>query len=257
MTTLVTGASSGIGAAFADRLAADGHDLVLVARDEERLCATAERLRASAGVRVEVLVADLADRAARARVEERLAGDGETGSIGMLVNNAGYSTRGEFVDTDPADLLANLEVNVAAVVALTRAVLPGMIARGRGSVVNVSSVAGFLPGRGSVYGASKSYVTTLSQSLARVLAPSGVRVLALCPGYTRTEFHQRIGQERSGPSWMWLDAGDVVDAALADLARGRALSIPGAPYKVIVAASRVVPMGLLRRIAARTSSGRG
>ncbi|MGY1741457.1 MULTISPECIES: SDR family NAD(P)-dependent oxidoreductase [unclassified Blastococcus] len=253
-TALVTGASSGIGLAFAERLAADGYDLVLVARDRERLEALAARLRAERGAGAEVLVADLSDRDQRRRVEDRLSGGAP---VDLLVNNAGYATPGEFVDTPPDVLTANLEVNVGAVLALTRAALPGMQRRGSGAIVNVSSVAGFLPGRGSVYGAGKAYVTTLSQSLALSAAEHGVRVMALCPGFTRTEFHQRIGQERSGPAWLWMDADRVVDDALSDLRRGRVLSIPGAVYKGIYAASRVVPPSLVRRLAARSARGRG
>ena len=253
-TALVTGASSGIGLAFAERLAADGHDLVLVARDRERLETLAAHLRTTHGVRADVLAADLSDPAQRRRVEERLR-DGEP--VDLLVNNAGYATPGEFVDTPVDVLAANLAVNVGAVLALTRAALPGMQQRGSGAIVNVSSVAGFLPGRGSVYGAGKAYVTTLSQSLALSAAEHGVRVMALCPGYTRTEFHQRIGQERSGPAWLWMDAERVVADALADLERGRVLSIPGAVYKGIYAATRIVPPSLVRRLVARSARGRG
>lgn len=253
-TALVTGASSGIGAAFAEHLAVAGHDLVLVARDAGRLESLAERLRARYGVGVEVLVADLAATAERRRVAERL----DAGRpITLLVNNAGYATAGEFVDTDPAALRANYEVNMAAVLELTAAALPGMVARGRGDVVNVSSVAGFLPGRGSVYSAGKTYVTALSQNLALTLDGTGVRVMALCPGFTRTEFHARLGQERQGPDWLWLDADTVVSEGLDDLEAGKAVSVPGAVYKTIVGATRMVPRALLRALAARTATGRG
>lgn len=254
-TALVTGASSGIGATFAEHLAVAGHDLVLVARDAGRLESLAERLRARHGVGVEVLVADLAVAAGRDRVVDRLTGGGSP--VALLVNNAGYATPGEFVDTEPAALRANYEVNMAAVLELTAAALPVMVARGRGDVVNVSSVAGFLPGRGSVYSAGKTYVTALSQNLALSLAGTGVRVMALCPGFTRTEFHARLGQERQGPDWLWLDAGTVVTEGLDDLEDGKAVSVPGAVYKAIVGVTRVVPRGILRALAARTATGRG
>jgi uncharacterized protein len=252
-TALVTGASSGIGAAFAEHLAADGHALVLVARDSERLETTAERLRQRHGVDVEVLVADLALAAGRRRVADRL---GER-PVGLLVNNAGYGTAGEFVDTDPAVLRANYEVNMVAVLELTAAALPGMVARGRGDVLNVSSVAGFLPGRGSVYSAGKAYVTALSRNLALSVDGTGVRVMALCPGFVRTEFHARLGQDRSGPDWLWMDADRVVSEGMHDLEAGKAVSVPGAVYKAIVGVTRVVPRALLRALAARSASGRG
>ncbi|WP_337993984.1 SDR family NAD(P)-dependent oxidoreductase [Actinomycetospora lutea] len=254
-TALVTGASSGIGAAFAEHLAVAGHDLVLVARDAARLESLAERLRARHGVGVEVLVADLAAASGRRRVVERLT-LGET-PVALLVNNAGYATAGEFVDTDPGALRANYEVNMAAVLELTAAVLPVMVARGRGDVINVSSVAGFLPGRGSVYSAGKTYVTALSQNLALSLGGTGVRVMALCPGFTRTEFHARLGQDRPGPDWLWLDAGTVVTEGLDDLEAGKAVSVPGAVYKAIVGVTRVVPRAVLRALASRTATGRG
>ena len=240
-TALVTGATAGIGAAFARRLAADGHSLVLVARDEARL----RTLAAELPVEVEVLPADLATDEGTARIEWRL-GEG----VDLLVNNAGLGNPGAF-DVTPREAEEHLlRLNVRAVMRLTHAALPPMLERGSGAVVNVSSMAGFAPGaRGATYGASKAWVTNFSESLHLQYGPRGVRVLALCPGFTRTEFHERAGMDVSGiPDRMWLDADQVVATALADLARGRSRSIPGGTYKALAVASRLLPVSATQRV---------
>jgi short-subunit dehydrogenase len=232
-TALVTGATAGIGAAFARALAARGYDLVLVACDEARLRALGLG---------EVLAADLADDAGCARVEQRCAE-----GVDLLVNNAGIGTRGPFDEVAVEHEEQLLRVNVRAVMRLTHAALPSMIARGSGSVINVSSVAGFAPGsRGATYSASKAWVTNFSESLHLQYTDRGVKVLALCPGFTRTEFHERAEMDVSGvPERLWLDADRVVADALADLERGKPLSVPGLQYKAVVGVSRVVPARLL------------
>ncbi len=247
-TALVTGATAGIGAAFARQLAARGDDLVLVARDEARLDALADSLP----TKVEVLAADLATDEGCARVEWR-CGEG----VDLLVNNAGLGTKGAFHEVPREAEEHQLRLNVRAVLRLAHAALPPMVERGSGAIVNVSSVAGFAPGtRGATYSASKAWVTNFSESLHLQYGARGVRVLALCPGFTRTEFHQRAEMDVSGiPDRMWLAADDVVRAGLADLAAGKAVSVPGGQYKAIVAMSRLVPpsvrAAVVRRVAAR------
>ncbi|MFG2170546.1 SDR family NAD(P)-dependent oxidoreductase [Streptomyces niveus] len=258
-TALITGATAGIGAAFARRLAAggtsqsvgvgSGHNLVLVARDTERLQHQATELHDLHGIEAEVLTADLATDEGIAAVETRL-GD-RTHPIDLLVNNAGFGNKGRFLDVSMGDELTMLKVHCEAVLRLTSAAVTGMRERGRGGVVNVSSVAAFVP-RGT-YGASKAWVVQFTQGVARDLTGSGVRLMVLCPGFTRTEFHSRAGMGTDNiPNWMWLDADKLVSAALSDLARGKVVSIPDPRYKALMGAVKLAPRGLLGGLTAKT-----
>ncbi|WP_314171620.1 SDR family NAD(P)-dependent oxidoreductase [Streptomyces winkii] len=250
-TALITGATAGLGAAFARRLARDGHHLVLVARDKERLAEQATLLHDRHGVEASVLAADLATDEGISAVEARLE-DAER-PVDLLINNAGFGNKGTFLNVPVEDELTMLKVHCEAVLRLTSAAAKGMRERGRGGVVNVASVAAFVP-RGT-YGASKAWVVQFTQGVAKDLAGSGVRLMALCPGFVRTEFHERAGMDAGNvPGWMWLDADAVAAAAMKDLARGRALSIPDARYKALMGATRLLPRELLAK--ASTTTGR-
>jgi short-subunit dehydrogenase len=250
---LITGPTSGLGLGFARQYAVDGHDLVLVARDVERLERLAAELRADTGVDVEVLPADLALAADRLKVADRLAI-----GVRILVNNAGFGTSGEFWTADPDELQSQLDVNVTAVMHLTRAALPPMLASGAGSVINVASVAGLLPGRGSTYSASKAWVISFSEGLANGLGGTGVGVHALCPGFVRTEFHERAGIDMAGtPSFLWLEVDDVVRDCLSAVAKGEVVIVPGLQYKALTTAGRIVPRSLVRAATKVVGRGRG
>ena len=249
---VITGPTSGIGAGYARRYASDGYDLVLVARDVDRLTQLAGELKGEAAS-IETLPADLADPAGHDKVAERLAA-----GVRVLVNNAGFGTSGEFWATDPELLQAQLDVNVTAVMHLTRAALPAMLDAGTGTVINIASVAGMVPGRGSTYSASKAWVISFSEGLAVGLQGTGVGVHAVCPGYVHTEFHTRAGLDMAKlPSFLWLEVDDVVGQSLADVASGKVISIPGPQYKAIVTAGRMIPRGLMRALTKRVGGGRG
>jgi uncharacterized protein len=252
-TALITGATAGIGAAFARLLAKQGYDLVIVARDEERLESTAAQLRNEHKVGVEVLPADLSGDSGREAVAAYVASN----EVDLLVNNAGLSLNTPFLRSTAEKEELLLAVNVHAVMRLTLAALPGMVQRRRGAVINVSSVSGFgaaMPG--STYPASKAWVTNFSESIGLSVAKFGVRVMALCPGYVRTEFHQRAGIDMSKiPEWLWCDADDVVATAMRDLKRGRLVCVPGTTYKFVTFGMRHLPRGLMRRVS-RDTRGR-
>ncbi|MDQ1137368.1 short-subunit dehydrogenase [Microbacterium sp. SORGH_AS 1204] len=246
-TALITGASSGLGAEFARQLAARGADLVVVARDRDALEALAADVGRRHRVRVEVLVADLLDPEALARVEARLAE-----GVDVLVNNAGFGLDLAFDDNPVDDEVRHLRLHVEAALRLTHAALGAMLARGSGRIVNVASVAGFVP-RGT-YGAAKGWLISFSRWANVVYRPRGVTVTAVCPGFVHTRFHERLGlalgEEGVAPG-LWLDAASVVHEGLRAAARGRSVSVPSWRYKMLVAGSRLLPDGMVVRAAAR------
>ncbi|MCF6474414.1 SDR family oxidoreductase [Nonomuraea sp. MG754425] len=244
-TALITGATAGIGAAFARHLAAEAYSLVLVARDELRLARIADQLKLRYGVTVEVLPADLATEQGLERVEARLRA-----GVDLLVNNAGFGNAGHFPHVPVEREVRMLKVHCEAVLRLTLAALPGMRERERGAIVNVASVAAFFT-RGT-YSASKAWVVNFSESAANEVRGSGVRIMALCPGFVRTEFHQRASMDTSGIPWfLWLKADDVVREGMRDLALGRRVSVPDLRYKLIVGIGRLVPRGLQALVSQR------
>lgn len=245
-TALITGPTAGIGLAFADALARKGLDLVLVARDEDRLAATAADLTARYGVGCEVVRADLSMRADVDLVAGLLA----TRRIDVLVNNAGFGLNRAFDRSDLDDEQRLLDVLVTAVMRLTHAAVPGMVERGFGLVVNVGSLAAWLPG--GTYSAAKAWVTVFTESLSQSLAGTGVRAVVAAAGFTRSQFHQRADIDMAAlPSWLWLEPDQVVRAALRDAALDRRVSIAGTVYRALSIPLRYGPRSLTR-LATRT-----
>ncbi|POA21761.1 SDR family oxidoreductase [Pseudomonas sp. FW300-N1A1] len=252
-TALVTGASSGIGAIYAERLAARGFDLLLVARDEQRLQHAAMRLRAEHGVQVEVLKADLTLKADVITVEQRLRSDA---SISLLLNNAGVAADGTLADADLDQLERMIQLNVVAVTRLASAAAASFSQAGRGAIINIASVVALFPERfNATYSASKAYVLSLTQSLDAELSGSGVQVQAVLPGVTRTEIWERSGIDASAiPAEMVMEAGEMVDAALSGFDLGELVTIPSLPdaadWDAFVAARHVLGPNLSRNTAA-------
>ena len=252
---VVTGASAGIGKEFCERLAARGYDLIVVARDAARLEALRHELEGRHGVAVDVFPADLTLDDDVSRLAGLIAGSTR---LGLLVNNAGFGTRGSLADASPARQEAMLRLHTLAPMRLTQAALPLLLENKQGAIVNVSSVASFLYSAGNVnYCATKAYLTTFTEGLASELKGTGIRVQALCPGFTRSEFHQRMDVEVGNlPAWMWLSAAQVVETSLRSLERGGpVLCVPGIRYKLMVLLLRHLPRRLIGQLS-RLRAGR-
>jgi short-subunit dehydrogenase len=247
-TALVTGASSGIGAEYARQLARRGAGLILVGRDRVALEEVAAQLPST--VPVEILPADLLRPRDRRKVETRLAD--ESRPVDLLVNNAGFGLPLAFEKNDVEDEARHLALHVEVPMRLTHAALGPMLARGRGRILNVASVAAFMPR--STYGACKGWVISFSRWANAVYTDRGVTVTAVCPGYTHTNFHERLGLrpgEEGIPGWLWLDARDVVAQSLADVVRGRAVPVPTLRYRILTRLVRFLPDGIAARLGMR------
>jgi len=242
---LVTGATAGIGAQYARLLAREGFDLILVARDEKRLSATAKDLSKEFGIKVELLAADLTKPVQLEKVRKRLS-DAQK-PVDVLINNAGFGINKSFLESDINAEQDLLDVLVTAPMRLTHAVLPVMLKRNSGIIVNVSSVASWIAG--GTYSAAKSYLTVFTESLHTELRSTKVKISALCPGFTRTEFHQRGRMKMKGlPNFMWLSAEKVVKKSWQDAKAGKVISIPGWQYLILSSISRFGPRPMVRRI---------
>jgi short-subunit dehydrogenase len=246
---MVTGASAGIGRAFAQQLAARGHDLVVVARDTGRLEALAKELDALHGTSVEVLTADLSAGEGISRAEVRVID--EARPVDLLVNNAGFGTVGRFHELPVSREVTEIGLNVVAVARLTHAALPGMVARGHGGVINVASIAAYQPTPlNATYGATKAFVSSLSQAVHEELKGTGVNCMVLCPGFTRTEFQERAGIDPTDiPDFLWQDAATVVGLALGAFDKGRAVCVPGGLNRATAAFSGTAPATVTRKVA--------
>ena len=247
---LITGASAGIGKAFAQLLAAEGHPLLLVARREDRLYALAAELSGTHGVRCEVLAADLTDPGAPARITDYARAQGL--EVGILINNAGMSGNDTFADTPWPTLAAEIQVMVTAVTELAHRVVPDMKERGWGRIVNVSSLAALAPPAESLlYSGIKSYVLLMSQALDMELQRDGIKVTALCPGFTHSEFHDVMGSRTAAskvPSLMWQQPDDVVREAWTAVNAGKPICVPGKVNKLLAAAVRPLPRAVQYRL---------
>ena len=239
---LVTGPTAGIGAAYAKLLASKGFNLVLVSRDLKRLKQTAADLTAKHGIETQVLSADLTTDKGIAALSDFIAKN----EIEVLINNAGFGLNSSFVKSSAADEQSVVNILVTAPMQLSHAVLPQMVSRKSGTIVNVSSVAGYFAA--GHYSAAKAYVTVLSESLHAEVSKHGVNVSALCPGFTKTEFHQRAKMKMDAlPEFMWLNADFLVAKSWADAQRGKAISIPGWQYRVMVWIAKNAPRAWMRR----------
>lgn len=244
-TALVTGATAGIGESFTRLLAEKGYDLVLVARDKKRLQERAKSLKSKFKIKVEVLQADLSVAIQLAKVEKRLANP--KSPIEVLINNAGFGIKDSFLKSDIADEILLIDVLAKAPMQLMHSVLPQMLKRNSGVIINVSSVASFIAG--GTYSAAKAYLTVHTESLHTELAKTNIKISALCPGFTHTEFHQRGKMKMSGlPNFMWLEADRVVGESWRAAMAGKAICIPGWRYKTLSTIARFGPRPLVRKL---------
>ena len=244
-TALVTGATSGIGESFTRLLATKGYDLVLVARDKKRLQERAKSLESKFKIKVEVLQADLSVATQLAKVEKRLANPDSP--IDVLINNAGFGIKDSFLKSEIADEILLFDVLAKAPMQLAHAVLPQMLSRNSGTIINVSSIASFIAG--GTYSAAKAYLTVHTESLHSELSKTNIKISALCPGFTHTEFHQRGKMKMSGlPNFMWLESDRVVADSWKAAMAGKAICIPGWQYRILSTIARFGPRPLVRKL---------